>query len=355
MTRILHAASSGFESARQLSDQPGLHGHGFIAKVRADLSDGLAAWPGGELDWLQQALQRCTTQLDRRLLNELVAEPGDAQLAQWLAAELGVPGLVQVGVQSTPRQGVDLDPDGRAEVWRRFVFQAAHRLPNVPPGHKCGRMHGHGFEVVLHARALPQVRPVSYALLDEIWAPLHFELNYGCLNDLPGLANPTSEVLSSWIWQRLQPTLPELVWVTVYETASCGANFDGRQYRIWKDFTLDSAVQLRRAPDASALRRLHGHTYQMRLHLAAPLDQVMGWTVDFGDVKTLFSPIFQSLDHQPLYELPGLPDCDSASLAAYILEQARAVLPQVDRVDLFETRGNGAIALAGAAGPALPV
>jgi 6-pyruvoyltetrahydropterin/6-carboxytetrahydropterin synthase len=359
MTRILHTACSGFESARQLpssgSGAAGLHGHSFLAKVRASLPAGLAAFEGDELACLQSALERCTARLDRRLLNELIPAPSDEALARWIAAEIGLPGVLQVGIQSTRQQGVDLDPDGHAELWRRFVFQAAHRLPNVPAGHKCGRMHGHGFEVVVHARALPGGRPIDHDLLDAAWAPLHFELNYGCLNDLPGLANPTSEVMSSWIWQRLQPTLPELAWVTVYETASCGANFDGQQYRIWKDFTLDSAVQLRRAPEGSALRRLHGHTYQMRLHLAAPLDQVMGWTVDFGDVKELFSPIFKSLDHQPLYELPGLADCDSASLASYILDQARAVLPAVDRVDLHETRGNGAIVMSGHSGPALPI
>jgi 6-pyruvoyl-tetrahydropterin synthase len=56
-------------------------------------------------------------------------------------------------------------------------------------------------------------------------------------------------------------------------------------YRVWKAFTLDSAVRLRHAPEGDARRRIHGHTFTLRLHLKAPLDQVMGWTVDFGDVK----------------------------------------------------------------------
>ena len=36
--------------------------------------------------------------------------------------------------------------------------------------------------------------------------------------------------MSSWIWNRLRPTPPNLHKVTVFETASCGAVFDGRQY-----------------------------------------------------------------------------------------------------------------------------
>jgi 6-pyruvoyltetrahydropterin/6-carboxytetrahydropterin synthase len=210
-------------------------------------------------------------------------------------------------------------------------------------------MHGHGFEAVLHARQDAEGcggAAVDADRLDAVWAPIQDELDHACLNDIAGLSNPTSEMLSSWLWRRLQPLLPALTQVTVFETASCGARFDGSQYRIWKDFTLDSAVQLQRAPDGSAQRRLHGHTYTLRLHLSAPLDQVMGWTVDFGDVKEIFKPIFDALDHRPLYEMAGmagLADCDTASMAAWILQQARAQLPQLDRVDLFETRGCGAL------------
>ena len=66
-------------------------------------------------------------------------------------------------------------------------------------------------------------------------------------------------------------------------------------------------------------------------------------------------PIFKALDHHPLHELPGLEDCDTASLSHWVLREARKVLPQVDRVDLYETRGSGAIALLGHEGPALPI
>ena len=103
------------------------------------------------------------------------------------------------------------------------------------------------------------------------------------------------------------------------------------------------------------MRRIHGHTYTLRLHLSAPLDEMMGWAIDFGDVKEIFNPIFEALDHQPLHEIADLPDCDTASIARWILNRARALLPQFDRVDLYETRGCGAIVLAGDEGPALPV
>lgn len=38
------------------------------------------------------------------------------------------------------------------EIYKEFTFEAAHRLPHVPEGHKCQRLHGHSFSVQLHVR-----------------------------------------------------------------------------------------------------------------------------------------------------------------------------------------------------------
>jgi 6-pyruvoyltetrahydropterin/6-carboxytetrahydropterin synthase len=218
-------------------------------------------------------------------------------------------------------------------------------------------MHGHGFEVIVHANQDLGAPPISidYDHLDALWAPLHVELNYRCLNEIAGLENPTSEVIAAWIWRRLKAQLPELSWVTVYETASCGANFDGRDYRIWKEFSFDSATTLRYAPQGGLRGAIHGHTYSLKLHLKAPLDAAMGWTIDFGDVKQVFTPIFKALDHQPLADLDGLRDGDTGSLAAWIFAQARPKLPALSRVDLYETPGCGTLLAENLDGPCMPV
>lgn len=250
-----------------------------------------------------------------------------------------------------------MDARNHVHVWRRYSFESAHQLPNVPSGHKCGRLHGHSFEIIIHADQDlgTQALGVDFDHLDRLWAPIHEELDHTCLNDVPGLQNPTSELISSWVWKRLKPQLPELSWVTVYETAACGANFDGVRYRIWKEMTMDSAIRLSNAPPGDKRRRIHGHTFTLRLHLDAPLDEVMGWTIDFGDVKEVFNPVFKKLDHHPLYELPQLSDNDTASLVYWIQEQSANQLPHLDRIDLYETRGCGVILSWGEAVPALPI
>ena len=359
MTTTLHTsftAAAGFEAARCLTGLPALHrqarlhGHSFELRVRSELAPGWADVPGGEVAQLARRVADAVQALDHRPLHELLAEPDDAALAGWLAARLELPGLLQLGLRSAPRHGVLQPAGGALQHWRAYAFQAAHRLPRVPLGHKCGRMHGHGFETVLHVAGV-----AHHDEIDEAWAPLHHELHHACLNDLPGLENPTSEVIAHWLWQRLKPALPGLSTVTVHETGSSGALFDGTDCRIWKQMTLDSAVRLERAPQGHALRRLHGHTYTLRLHLQGPLDEVLGWVVDFGDVKRLFQPLFDRLDHRALHEIDGLAHADTATLAAWVLAQARDGLPALDRVDLFETPGCGAIVRTGAERAPLPL
>jgi 6-pyruvoyltetrahydropterin/6-carboxytetrahydropterin synthase len=362
--QLLYTASANFEAARCVLLLPDghrsrrLHGHSFLAEVRCALpEEGWTSFPGGEVDELREKLTAAISPLDYSDLNRELEQPTDENLARWIRSRLAIPGIESIGVQSTLHEGVDLDLKEHAHIWRRYTFESAHQLPNVPLGHKCGRMHGHGFEVIIHADQDLGVREigVDYDHLDTLWAPIYAELDHACLNDIPGLTNPTSEVISNWIWQRIKPQLPELSWVTVYETASCGAHFDGSNYRIWKEMTLDSAVQLRHAPEGDRRRRIHGHTYTLRLHLHAHLDQVMGWTVDFGDVKQSFDPIFKRLDHHPLHEIPGLVDTDIANLVRWIKDQTAPLLPQLDRIDLYETRGCGAILSWGKIGPALPI
>lgn len=361
--RLFYAAAAGFEAARQVKLLPQdhrshrLHGHSFIANVCTKLPENWACFPGSEVSQLRERLITAVAPLDYAHLNASLKHPTDENLARWVRDRLDIEGIANIGIQSTAHEGVDISDRDHAHIWRRYVIESAHQLPNVPTGHKCGRMHGHSFEVILHANQDLGAHDmgVDYDYLDKIWAPIHAELNYACLNDISGLENPTSEVISSWIWHRVKPELPELSWVTVYETASCGAHFDGTHYRIWKEMTFDSALQLKRAPEGDVRRRVHGHTYTLRLHLHAPLDDVMGWTVDFGDVKELFNPIFKQLDHQPLHQLMGESDTDTASIARWIRQQAQPVISQLDRIDLYERRGCGVILSWGEVTPALPI
>src|SRR3954469_11219387 len=84
----------------------------------------------------------------------------------------------------------------RTEVFKEFTFEAAHRLPFVPEGHKCARLHGHSFRVEVHVGG--EVGAESGWIMDfgdikAAFKPLDDQLDHRYLNDVPGLENPTSE------------------------------------------------------------------------------------------------------------------------------------------------------------------
>jgi 6-pyruvoyltetrahydropterin/6-carboxytetrahydropterin synthase len=111
------------------------------------------------------------------------------------------------------------------ELFRDFRFEAAHLLPNVDPGHKCARLHGHSYRVTVHV--VGDVDPhtgwvMDFAELARAFEPLHDQLDHRYLNEIDGLANPTSEVLAEWIWDRLEPRLAGLDAVVVHETCTSG-------------------------------------------------------------------------------------------------------------------------------------
>jgi 6-pyruvoyltetrahydropterin/6-carboxytetrahydropterin synthase len=115
------------------------------------------------------------------------------------------------------------------EIFREFRFDAAHQLPRVPAGHKCGRLHGHTYRVEVHVAGPvdPAVGWVTdFGEIASAFEPLHAQLDHNYLNEIPGLENPTSEVLAEWIWARLQPALP-LSAVVVRETCTSGCIYRG--------------------------------------------------------------------------------------------------------------------------------
>ncbi|MGD9264667.1 MAG: 6-carboxytetrahydropterin synthase QueD [Lysobacterales bacterium] len=116
------------------------------------------------------------------------------------------------------------------DVFRVFQVEAAHRLPNVPEGHKCARLHGHSFRIEVHVSGRVGERTgwvMDFADLKKTFRPLYEQLDHHYLNEIEGLENPTSENLARWIWLRLAPELEGLSKIVVQETCNAGCTYYG--------------------------------------------------------------------------------------------------------------------------------
>ena len=117
------------------------------------------------------------------------------------------------------------------EIYKEFAFDSAHFLPNVPEGHKCKNMHGHTYRLRVCIQGQPD--PVLGWLMDfkdlkDIVGHTIDQLDHKLINDIPGLDNPTAENITIWIWQQIQPKLPMLSKIELYETPTTGVIYNGK-------------------------------------------------------------------------------------------------------------------------------
>lgn len=116
------------------------------------------------------------------------------------------------------------------ELVRDYRFESAHRLPRVPEGHKCARLHGHSFRVqVTVAGEVDEATGflIDFDEIDRVLAPIIERLDHRYLNEIPGLENPTSEHLARWVWRHVRPLLPLVSAVTVSETCDSRCTYRG--------------------------------------------------------------------------------------------------------------------------------
>ncbi|KIF04743.1 6-pyruvoyl tetrahydropterin synthase [Streptomyces sp. RSD-27] len=124
-------------------------------------------------------------------------------------------------------------PPGTFTIGKTFDFEAGHRLPSLPPDHKCNRQHGHSYqvEVILTGSSLDGPGFVTdFADLAPFKKFLDAELEHQNLHEVLPF-EPTSELLArflaGWFVQNVQPVIAgKLVAVRVRETARSWARFD---------------------------------------------------------------------------------------------------------------------------------
>jgi 6-pyruvoyltetrahydropterin/6-carboxytetrahydropterin synthase len=110
---------------------------------------------------------------------------------------------------------------------------------------------------------------------------------------------------------------------------------------IWKEFSFDAAHLLPNVPEGHKCRRLHGHTYTVRIYVRGEPDENVGWIVDFADIKEAFDPILERLDHYYLNEIEGLENPTAEMLARWIWRRVEPRLDGLSRIEIQETCTSG--------------
>ena len=112
---------------------------------------------------------------------------------------------------------------------------------------------------------------------------------------------------------------------------------------IFKEFTFEAAHDLPFTPEGHKCRRLHGHSFRVRIYVSGEVDPATGWIMDFADIKAAFEPLWRQLDHHYLNDVEGLDNPTSENIAAWIWRRLKPALPGLSAVELFETCTAGCV------------
>jgi 6-pyruvoyltetrahydropterin/6-carboxytetrahydropterin synthase len=113
--------------------------------------------------------------------------------------------------------------------------------------------------------------------------------------------------------------------------------------QLYKDFKFEAAHFLPNVPDDHKCKRLHGHSFHVRVHIKGPLNPQSGWVMDYSDIKQHVKPIIDSLDHYLLNDIDGLENPTSEHLCKWIWDKLYASLPLLHCIEVKETCTSGCL------------
>ncbi len=110
---------------------------------------------------------------------------------------------------------------------------------------------------------------------------------------------------------------------------------------LFAEFELSSARHLPALPPEHPCSRVHGHTFTVALTVRGPLDERLGWVMDFAAIEAAWAPLRARLDHVHLNNVPGLENPTSEHIALWVWERLAPALPALYEVEVRESGRSG--------------
>jgi 6-pyruvoyltetrahydropterin/6-carboxytetrahydropterin synthase len=112
---------------------------------------------------------------------------------------------------------------------------------------------------------------------------------------------------------------------------------------LFKQFSIEAAHWLPNVPADHKCRRMHGHSFQIQVHVRGPVDPHLGWVMDFAEIKAAFAPVEDEIDHRCLNDVAGLENPTSENLARWLWKRLRPALPLLSKIVVQETCTSGCV------------
>jgi len=112
---------------------------------------------------------------------------------------------------------------------------------------------------------------------------------------------------------------------------------------LFLKFSINAARRLPKLPQDHICSRLHGHTFDVELHVDGPVDPVTGWVIDFADLDPAVNRVKEALDHRYLNDVTGLDNPTSENIAIWIWRCVETEVDGLSKVVVMEGHDFGCI------------
>ncbi len=115
------------------------------------------------------------------------------------------------------------------------------------------------------------------------------------------------------------------------------------EMQIYKTLKFDAAHRLTGVPPTHKCSAMHGHGFEIEVHLKGEIDPQTGFVMDFGDLSKICEPVLDQLDHSILNEIKGLENPTSENINIWLWNILKPQLPQLCQLVIKETQASGCI------------
>ena len=113
---------------------------------------------------------------------------------------------------------------------------------------------------------------------------------------------------------------------------------------VFRSFRFHAARFLPNLDNTHICKKMHGHTFNITIHVTGEINTKNGFVMDFFDIdKILNKYVISIIDHKVLNDIDGLENPTSEHLSKWIWNKIINKIPTLSKIVLSEDHGTGII------------
>tara|TARA_B100001093_G_scaffold484995_1_gene518928 strand:+ start:444 stop:800 length:357 start_codon:yes stop_codon:yes gene_type:complete len=112
---------------------------------------------------------------------------------------------------------------------------------------------------------------------------------------------------------------------------------------IYKNFFFDAAHYMPNFPKDHKYRKIHGHSYELKIHIHGDLTAENEWVMDLENINKHVDPLLKLIDHNLLNDIKGLENPTSENIAKWFWKELKKKIPSISKVEINRPRIGGCI------------